>query len=51
MELCPKCKKMSAHRDITSKRLICYRVGCDYIEEPISDSKEKAKKEKIKGVS
>ena len=34
IERCPKCKKMTAQRDITSKRLICYYVGCGYFEQP-----------------
>jgi hypothetical protein len=32
MERCPKCKRMSAHRDIHSKRLLCYSIYCNYIE-------------------
>ena len=40
MERCPKCKRMSAHRDIHSKRLICYHVGCDYIEPVKKSNKE-----------
>lgn len=32
MERCPRCKKMSAHRDHKSGHLICYRIDCEFSE-------------------